>query len=1048
MGIPDNGGTVNLGLVIALAAAGGNLSMATLHGAIARAPGWRIARLFAGIALTAGLYSLLNCVYVIDGWPDAVYLAAGRLSFLVGTLHGLLWLVYGYSDGNGSLRAAPRWVGWVALSAVGVGLAFATTGWLVKAPISVVRVTWAGLSYHYPLTTAAGDIYGFLMLGLPAAGILRLAGRFRRGEQFLGWHLGLFGVVFLCAIEEVLVAERILNFPSLLDFGLVILVVPLTWQIVRRVINVSRRLHDLSEHLETEVMRRTSERDEVRDALVEAERNISDLVASLDAIVWEADATTLEVTFVSEGAQRLLGDSAEQWRYPPGFWDQHVHPDDRERVLAATREASQSKKNISLEHRMLTAEGRTIWVRDYVHPIVGSSAAGPNRLRGIIVDVTESRHALEAILESESRFRSLYENATLGIYRTTPDGRILLANPALLRMLGYGSFHELAQRSLNEEGFEPGYPRASFCALLESKDVVTGIEVAWTRRDGSEVFVRESARAVRAADGNVMYYDGIVEDCTERKQAQEALRESEERFRNIADTCPAIIWYGGPDRLITFLNKQAVAFTGREMGELLGSGWVEHVHPDDLARLDMSLASALSSHSSFQTEFRLRRHDGEYRWVLDTAVPRFVGGVYAGHTGIVFDTTDLKRSHEQILATQKLESLGVLSGGIAHYFNNLLGSILAQSELVLSEVPAGSEAAEGVKNIKAGAVRAAEIVRQLLAYAGQESASFEPVHLSRLVGEMLHLLGVSISEDAVLKTDLASNLPVVLANAPLMRQLVMNLITNASEALAPDGGVITVTARVDRDSGSVPQSRMDLQDRDYVRLEVSDNGCGMSEEIQARIFDPFFTTKFAGRGLGLAAAQGIVLRHGGTIEVVSAPGQGTRVEVLLPCASEWAGGDHGVAVPNGTDAGQATSGAVLFVEDEETLRMPISKMLRRKGFSVLEASDGLAAVDLFRANKSRIGVVLLDLTLPGMDGKDVFAEVRRIRPDIKVILTTAYREEMAVNAAGGQHGWAFIRKPYGIFALAELLRDALSARGDRDDRPDAPGEARTGCGDL
>jgi CheY-like chemotaxis protein len=251
----------------------------------------------------------------------------------------------------------------------------------------------------------------------------------------------------------------------------------------------------------------------------------------------------------------------------------------------------------------------------------------------------------------------------------------------------------------------------------------------------------------------------------------------------------------------------------------------------------------------------------------------------------------------------------------------------------------------------------------------------------------------------------------------------MNLVTNASEALAEDGGVIVVaTAWV----GSA-KSGTDLCDRDYVRLEVSDTGCGMSEEIQARIFDPFFTTKFAGRGLGLASVQGIVRSHGGTIEVVSTPGQGTHIRVLLPSSGEWGLGVHDVAVSNGVDADDAISGAVLFVEDEETIRTPTAKMLRRKGLSVLEASDGLAAVDLFRANKSRIGVVLLDLTLPGMEGKDVFEGVRRIRPDIKVILTTAYSEEMAMSAVGGQHDWAFIRKPYRITELAKMLRDVLSA---------------------
>ncbi len=1004
-----------------------NLSMAALHYAIARAPGWRISRVLAGIALTAGLYSVLNAVYCTEGLSDAVYLGAGRLSYLVATLQAVLWLVYAYSDTNGSLRTAPRVVRWVAVSALAVGLVLTATGWLLDPRISPVRVAWAGVTYYYPLTTTIGDVYGLLLLALPMAAIVHLIRRFRRGERFLGWQLGLFFVVFLFAVEEVLVANRILDFPSLLDCGLLLLVMPFSWQVVDRVVSDARKLRDVSDHLETDLLRRTDERDQVRKALTKAERDISELVASLDAIVWEADAATLEVTFVSEGAERLLGFSGDQWGHQPGSWHRHVHPDDRERVLALTREAARSNTKVSLEYRMLAADGRIHWFRDYVDPI-GSPTAKPNRLRGIMVDVTESRHTQEALLESEERFRSLFENVTVGIYRTTPDGRILVANPALISFLGYSSFEELAHRNLEKEGFEPGYPRSDFRNLLESQGVVTGIEATWTRRDGSAVFVRESATAVRAEDGSLLYYDGIVEDFTQRKQAEDALRESEERFRNIADTCPVIIWYGSPDRQITFLNKQAATFSGRDLQELLGSGWVELVHPDDLAGLDFTLGSAVSAHQSFQTELRLRRHDGEYRWMLDTAVPRFVGGSYAGHTGIVVDITDLKRNQEQLLAAQKLESLGVLASGIAHDFNNMLGGILAQSELVLSEVPSGSLVAGGVNSIKTVALRAAEIVSQLLAYAGEEGTSFEPVDLSRLVGEMLQLLGVSISKKSVLKTDLAENLPAVWANAPQMRQIVMNLVTNASEALAEGGGVMTVaTARACGCEGSNAKSETDQSDRNYVRLEVSDTGHGMSEDIQARIFDPFFTTKFAGRGLGLASVQGIVRSHGGTVKVVSAPGQGTRFEVLLPCAQDRAGGGHDLPGPNFADRGGATRGTVLFVEDEDMLRIPTSKMLRRTGLSVLEAGDGHAAVDLFRANVSEIGVILLDLTLPGIGGKDILAEVRRIRPAVKVILTTAYSKETAANTVGPDHDWAFIRKPYRVTDLINLLREVLSA---------------------
>jgi PAS domain S-box-containing protein len=371
------------------------------------------------------------------------------------------------------------------------------------------------------------------------------------------------------------------------------------------------------------------------------------------------------------------------------------------------------------------------------------------------------------------------------------------------------------------------------------------------------------------------------------EQRTAELGESEERFRNMADNAPVMIWVCGADRRFTFFNKTWLSFTGGTNDRELGKGWIEGVHSDDLDYCVASYNSAFKSRLSFQTEFRRRRSDGEYRWVLCTGVPRFAsGGYFSGYIGSEIDITVFKRAQEDAIARHKLESLGVLAGGIAHDFNNLLGSILAQSELVLAELPRHSAVESGVHAIRAVANRASEIVRQLMAYAGQETASLDPVDVSALVGEMLHFLRVSISKRAKLKVELTSRW-VVLANAAQLRQVVMNLITNASEALGEREGEIAVrtteVSLAQRLPGTSPAS---LPPGDYVQLEVSDTGIGMTAEVQGKIFDPFFSTKFAGRGLGLAAVQGIVRSHGGAIGFVSAAGQGTRFWVLLPRSAE------------------------------------------------------------------------------------------------------------------------------------------------------------------
>jgi PAS domain S-box-containing protein len=543
----------------------------------------------------------------------------------------------------------------------------------------------------------------------------------------------------------------------------------------------------------------------------------------------------------------------------------------------------------------------------------------------------------------------------------------------------------------------------------------TEFRVVWP--NGSIRWLLGKGRVFLDGLGRPVRMVGINFDITERKQAEAALRESEERFRNMADTAPVMIWVIGPDKLCTFFNKRWLDFTGRTMEQELGSGWVEGVHPEDLEKCNATYSSAFDTRCNFQMELRLRRADGEYRSVLCSGVPRFTGsGVFAGYVGCSIDITDLKRAQEEALARQKLESLGVLAGGIAHDFNNLLGSILADAEMALADLRPDMLAVEEIQRIKSVALRASEIVRELMIYAGQETVHPESLDLSRLVDEMLQLLKVSISKHAVLKTDLGKNLPAMQGNAAQMRQVLMNLITNASEAIGEHQGEIHVTTELVK----VPEG-------EYVRLEVSDTGCGMSAEIRAKIFEPFYTTKFAGRGLGMAVVIAIVRSHGGAIDVRSVPGQGTKVQILLPCGGPPA--KHDASATNGAGSApiSTAAGTVLLVEDEETLRLSVSKMLRKNGFSIIEVGDGSAAIDLLHRQTDRIDLILLDLTLPGTSSREVIAESLRIRPDMKIILTSAYAREMAMPSIDSPQVKGFIRKPFKLEDVVQLLRYTLSS---------------------
>jgi PAS domain S-box-containing protein len=512
-------------------------------------------------------------------------------------------------------------------------------------------------------------------------------------------------------------------------------------------------------------------------------------------------------------------------------------------------------------------------------------------------------------------------------------------------------------------------------------------------------------------------------------QAAAAQRECEDRFRGMADTAPVMIWLSDPARRCTFLNKEWLSFTGRAMEQELGLGWTAGVHPDDLEHCLSAGAAAFDGHREFRIDYRLRRADGTYRLVLDHGVPRFEAGDLAGFVGCCIDITDLKRAQEENLARQKLESVGRLAGGIAHDFNNLLGAVLAHAEVAAEEVASGLRPDEELHRIREVAIRGAEIVRQLMIYAGQESGTLDLVDVSMVVAEMLDLLNVSVSKHAIVRTDLEQGLGGVRANPPQLRQLVMNLVSNASEAIGERDGVIQVsTKRRTLTPNSLMNEPAVLPEGEYVQLSVSDTGAGIPPEEQARVFDPFFTTKIGGHGhgLGLAVVQGIVRSLGGAISLRSTPQQGTTFEVLLPCTSEPA------PAPERADSGASAlevnqpERCILVVEDEDALRSAVCKHLRLKGFPVMEASDGTAGVELLQTHGARIALLLLDVTLPGKPSQEVFEEARRVRADMKVIVTSAYSESKLAGSFPGLRIVHFIRKPYHLAELVELVRKILS----------------------
>jgi PAS domain S-box-containing protein len=607
--------------------------------------------------------------------------------------------------------------------------------------------------------------------------------------------------------------------------------------------------------------------------------------------------------------------------------------------------------------------------------------------------------------------------------------------PDLVTQAGVASTFESAGAADQIQRQIENMYRDGSLALLIAKYSYFGLDDTWASYE--RIREQERWRWLTWAGVGILFVAGITlwmaSSLRQRKRAEVALRESEGRFRNLANTAPVMIVASGADGHATFFNKTWLDFTGRTMEQELGYGWIESVHPEDRAHAFAKYSTSIVEREHCNIEYRLRRADGEHRYMICTGVPRFEpAGVFAGYIASCVDLTDIKSAQQEASARQSLESLGVLAGGIAHDFNNLLGGILAMSELAQVKLAECASPEEELRQISTTAIRGSEIVRQLMIFAGNESGTLEPVDVSSLVTEMIGLMRVSISKRAILTTRLDNSFPTVRANPAQIRQVVMNLVINASEAIGNhDGEIRVVTERVTLGSDSEVWKAKNLKEGDYLQLEVSDTGCGMTPETQRRAFDPFFTTKFSGRGMGLAVVHQIVHQLGGAIHVVSSVAQGTRVLVLLPWASETIrpNGDDTAAEPVCPVHAQIGS-TVLVVEDEPVLLAAISKMLLRKGFSVMQATNGTVALELMQDDKNHIDSMLLDLTLPGIPSRDLFERAGRLRPDLVVILTSAYSQESVGVSFAGLSVPHFIRKPFRIEDLVDLLQRTRPAPSD------------------
>ena len=522
---------------------------------------------------------------------------------------------------------------------------------------------------------------------------------------------------------------------------------------------------------------------------------------------------------------------------------------------------------------------------------------------------------------------------------------------------------------------------------------------------------------------------GYTIDITERKQAEQVLLLSEKKFSTIFNLMPDMVGITRmADGCFIEVNDGFERWTGWKREEAVGKSSLDLGVWSHKARAEAVVIMQEKGYL-YEFEFMMTTKSGEQRNALMYLLPIVV----QDEKCLFFfarDVTELKRAMEdrinferQMLHAQKLESLGVLAGGIAHDFNNLLMAIMGNADLALMRLNPESPAVDNLKRIEQASARAADLAKQMLAYSGKGKFIVEHLDISRLVEEMLHMLEVSISKNVILRLNLTHPIHSVEADATQLRQIIMNLVINASEAIGDKSGVIAInTGCMDCDRNYLKDVWLNenLCSGLYVYLEIADTGCGMDKATMAKLFDPFFTTKFTGRGLGMAAVLGIVRGHKGAIKVYSELNRGTTFKILLPTSDQPA---ELFNCHNHEDDWKG-SGKVLLVDDEETVRGIGKEMLQELGFDVITADDGRDGVAAFRQNPD-VSFVLLDLTMPHMDGEQCFRELKQLNPDVKVIISSGYSEhEVSIKFAGkGLAG--FIQKPYRLSTLKAAIRGIM-----------------------
>jgi len=647
--------------------------------------------------------------------------------------------------------------------------------------------------------------------------------------------------------------------------------------------------------------------------------------------------------------------------------------------------------------------------------------------QSIYRDITDRKRAEEALQKRERYQRALLDNFPFAVWLKDTRSRFLAVNQKFAENFGIASPEEMVGKNdyfiASKEAAE--IYRAHDRSIMESRQKQSAEEQIIGQ--GMQKWFESYKAPVIGENDELLGTVGFMRDITDRKRAEDALRESEERFRKILQDVQSVAVQGyAPDGTIQYWNQASERLYGYSAEEAIGRNLCDLIIPPETRpSVEQSIRRMIETgQPTPSSELSLLRKGGSRVIVHSSHAIVQMTGRTPELFCIDIDLTERKTTDQILFDMQRRESIGILSGGIAHDFNNLLGSMMGNISLAQSHLPEDHPSMMNMEKAISAMDRATTLTQQMLAYSGKGRFQFAVMDIAAMIREHVGLFTVSLPKNVKLVMQLPSEPAYVNGDPGQIEQVVMNLIINGGEAVADKQGTVTISLR------SVSLSSVELADYatltkailqpgTYATIDVADDGKGMSAEIRSRMFDPFFTTKFTGRGLGLSAVLGIVQGHNGGLKVESTPGAGSTFSVLLPLAP----GPDPIAAPKDDNVSNSVERGrvVLVIDDEEEIATTAKEMLEAGAYATLMELSPLRGIEVYRQHRSEIGVVLLDQTMPEMSGKEVADALRAINPDVRIIITSGYSEEEVTSKLGATRVAAFIQKPYRLGTMLALV---------------------------